>query len=142
MKRFDFKVELHAGTRRFVPNTERAIAKTPGPVSFTDRAESLAYLQQLQRDGFRVGSADLVDPEQRNVRYGYFLEGPHGQLVPTANSDNGPSDTAYEVGDTLMGGPRNSQEARIKTIITGEVAAKLGFGVVFVITLRDVSRDN
>jgi len=53
----------------------------------------------------------------------------------------------YEVGNVLLGGPRNGgprngKEAIVEKIIKGEFAQKMGFGIVFVLTERDVSNAN
>jgi hypothetical protein len=42
----------------------------------------------------------------------------------------------------LRGGQRNGKEATIERILSGDEARKLGFGLVFVVRERDVSRAN
>jgi hypothetical protein len=141
MKRMDYSVEGSGAARKFTAMSERAMERTPEPVTFTDVPSALEYMKAAQAEGYRFSGANLVDREQRLVRNGYFVIANDGQLIPSGQ-DWGPLNTVYEVGDALRGGPRNGKEAMVEQIITGDAAQRMGFGLVFVLRERDVSRAN
>jgi len=141
MKKMDYSVGGAGASRTFTPMSDRAKEKTPKPVTFKDVPSAREHMKAAQAQGYRFSGAELVDSEQKLVRNGYFFTGNGGQFIP-AGSDLGPLDTVYEVGDALLGGPRNGNEPVIEQILTGEFAQKMGFGIVFILRKRDVSNAN
>ena len=141
MKKMDYTVEGTAARHTFTPISERAKLRTPEPVTFTDAASARENLKAAQKNGFTFSGAHLVDSEQKPVKYGYFVVQNDGTLNPVGQ-DWGPPDSVYEIGDAMLGGPKNGKEAIIEKIVTGDFANKMGFGVVFIIKERDVSTSN
>jgi len=141
MKKMDYVIGGAGATRTFTLVSDRPTKRTPQPVSFDDAVSARKFLKAAQVEGFRFSGAELVDPEQRLVKNGYFVKADSGQLTP-AGQDWGPLDTVYEVGDAMLGGPRNGKEAVIEEIIKGDFAKKMGFGIVFLLRERDVSNAN
>jgi len=137
----DYFVAGAGAARTFTPMSDRAKERTPEPITFEDVASAREYMKAAQAEGYRFSGANLVDPEQKLVKNGYFVIGNQGQLIP-AGQDWGPLDTGYEIGDAMLGGPRNGKEATIENIIKGDFAQKMGFGIVFVLRERDVSNAN
>jgi hypothetical protein len=106
-----------------------------------DRKTALEVVRKDEAEGYTFLGHHNVDATKKLVKNGYFVIGPGGRLIQ-AGQDWGPSQSVYEEGDTLRGGPRNGKEATIERILSGDEARKLGFGLVFVVRERDVSRAN
>jgi hypothetical protein len=135
MKPMDYVVTGAGRERTFTPRTDRAKERTPEPVIFKDLASSLDFMKAVEADGFRVSGAELVDSTRKLVRYGYFVSGPGGQLIPRGH-DMGPRDTVFEPGDSL--GVKDGWEAIVRQVVTGKVAELAGCGVMILVEERKV----
>ena len=143
MKKMDYSLGLEVGHtgRKWTatPLTDRAKQRAPEPMTFVDRAEALNFLKQSQSEGYRFSGADWIDPEQRLVKNRYFVIGSDGQLTQ-AGEDNGPRNTAWEVGDVMPGRDRNvGIEAVIENILQGPgVRERFGCDLAFMLRLHRV----
>lgn len=137
MRVVDYDIGWTAGKVTITARSDRAKSRTPEKLLLS-REDALAWTKKTEADGYRFLGVEVVDPMRPRVRNGYFIVDANGQLVP-AGDDWGPSEPVYEVGDALMGGPRNGKEAIIERIISGEPAKKFGFGNMFLVRERDVS---
>jgi hypothetical protein len=140
MRSIDYDIGWSAGKVTITARSERAKNRTPEPLSL-DREAALETVRGDEAQGYSFLGHQFVDKTKQLVKNGYFVMGPGGRLTP-AGQDWGPSQSVYEEGDTLRGGPRNGKEAVIEKILTGDFAQKMGFGVVFVLKERDVSNAN
>lgn len=135
MKNFDYFIELQGGVVKLVPRTERAKARTPEALDFADRSSALEYVKAAERENFHFGGVDMIDPERKLVKYGYFIPNYAGQLEQRGQ-DWGPGDPTFEVGDVLPGGPAD-KIAIVEKFVTGEFAQRAGFGVMIIARVRE-----
>src|ERR1700689_1504254 len=143
MKKMDYTIGFQAGRagQRWTATalTDRAKVRTPEPVTFAGRPEALTFLKDSQAEGYRFSGAELVDPEQRQVKNRYFVIDGDGQLTP-AGEDNGPRDTVWEVGDVKPGRGSNARtEAVIENILQGTgVRERFGCDLAFLLRVHRV----
>jgi len=135
MKTMDYTVGGNVVEPAFTPLSERAKQRTPGTIVFKRRADALEFMKVAEAEGYRFSGAELIDTERKSVKYGYFVSGPNGQLIP-CGQDWGPVDTVFEKGDLLPA--RDGVEAVIQMVVTGRVAELAGVGVMIVVEQRPV----
>ena len=147
MKKMDYTVGLEAGRtgRKWTATalTDRAKQRTPAPVTFADRPDALKFLKDSQAEGYRFSGAELVDPEQRQVKNRYFVIGGYGQLT-LSGEDYGPRNTVSEIGDVKPGRDMNvGTEAVIENILQGPgVRERFGCDLAFLLRLHMAARGN
>lgn len=142
MKKMDYTISGAGAKRTITALSDRGKEQTPEPISFENVASAKAFLKTAQAEGFRFSGAELVDPEQKLVKNGYFTVVNGGQLVQSGQ-DWGPLDTVWEVGDVMPHHGKNTGvEVIVEQIIKGEAAQKMGFGIVFVLRERNISTMN
>jgi hypothetical protein len=138
MKQMDYWIGGSGAKRTITPKSERAKQRTAEVQEFADNASALEFVNVGVAEGFIFSGRDIVDPEYKPVRYGYFIQMNNGQLVQSGQ-DNGPPDPVFEPGDVYPGGPRNGKHADIVAVVTGDEARKHGVGVMVIARERDVS---
>jgi hypothetical protein len=132
MKEMDYVVTGAGAQRTITARSERAKKRTPEPREFPDRESALAFVKEGVAGGYIFSGRDLVDPEYKLVKYGYFIEGNGGQLIP-AGQDWGPPEPVFEPGDVYPGGSKNGKHAIVRHVIGGESAKKVGLGIMIVV---------
>lgn len=142
MRKMDYSIGMDGpGKRTFTALTERAKIRTPEPLVFDDKQKALVFLKEGQAEGYRFSGKEMVDPEQPHVKNGYFAN-ENGQLIP-CGQDWGPVDTVWEVGDVMPGQARNTGgQSVVERIIGGDEARKYGFGLMFILRQKDISKVN
>jgi hypothetical protein len=140
MKRMDYTISGHGRQRTITPLSNRAKERTPAPVEFGELTEAKLFLKTTQAEGFRFAGANLIDPEQKQVKNRYYVIGDDGQLTAVGD-DWGPLDTVWEEGDVMPGQSRNTgTEAVIEKIVKGDSARKMmGCDLAFLLRLRSIA---
>lgn len=142
MRKMDYSIGMDGPRKSIITAlTERAKLHTPEPLTFDDKQKALAFLKEGQAEGYRFSGKETVDPEQPLVKNGYFAN-VNGQLIP-CGQDWGPVDTVWEVGDVKPGQARNTGgQSVVERIIGGDEAKKHGFGLMFILRQKDISKVN
>jgi hypothetical protein len=135
MKEMDYVIMGAGAQRTITARSERAKKRSPDPHEFPDNATALEFVKEGVKEGYRFSGRELVDPEYKLVRYGYFMKANGGQIIPSGQ-DWGPPEPVFEPGDVYPSGPRNGKYAIVLQVITGEFAKKAGVGVMVVLEER------